>query len=166
MDFFYRPNPWYAGQFIRKIIPKIPISPLVAPFFTVVLNRLNSLLMTVLVRNVDETFLNSEITLPINKNGDLDINFMASFIMELERGNIEELEAYLLATGLNNYELTEDEKSILIILKKLSGENLKSSRYLKELRLKNYLSKQRSYQNKKLEIICFLVSHQVLIIKA
>ena len=23
MDFFYRQNPWYAGQFVRKIIPKI-----------------------------------------------------------------------------------------------------------------------------------------------
>lgn len=110
MDFFYRKNPWYAGQFVRKVIPKVFIPPLVAPFLTTVLNRLTPLLMTVLVRNVDETFLNSKIVLPINGNGDVNFDFMARFITELEAGHIEELEAYLLASGLNDYVLTQEEQ--------------------------------------------------------
>ena len=40
MDFFYRQNPWYAGQFVRKIIPKIEITPFAIPFLTAALNKL------------------------------------------------------------------------------------------------------------------------------
>ena len=32
MDFFYRSKPWYAGQFVRKIAPKIEIPEEVAPY--------------------------------------------------------------------------------------------------------------------------------------
>lgn len=113
MDFFYRPNSWYAGQFVRKVIPKIDIPPLVIPFFTSALNKLKPLLMSVLVRNVDRTFLNSELTLPIKKNGDIDFDFMNSFIAELETERIADLETYLMATGLKNYQLTGGEKKAI-----------------------------------------------------
>ncbi|MCM1235814.1 MAG: restriction endonuclease subunit S, partial [Ruminococcus flavefaciens] len=39
MDFFYRKNEWYAGQFVRKIIPKVDLPPRTIPFFTAVLNK-------------------------------------------------------------------------------------------------------------------------------
>lgn len=42
-------------------------------------------------------------------------DFMESFIKELELERIKELEAYLQATGLNNYELTDKEKQALDI---------------------------------------------------
>jgi Type I restriction modification DNA specificity domain len=113
MDFFYRQNPWYAGQFVRKVIPKIDINPLTIPFFTSALNKLKPLLMSVLVRNVDKTFLKSELTLPVKKNGDIDFDFMDSFIEELETERIAKLEAYLLVTGLKDYELTEDEQKTI-----------------------------------------------------
>jgi hypothetical protein len=64
MDFFYRPKPWYAGQFVRKITPKIEISEKSKLFFTVILNQQKSKLLSVLVRYVDETFKNTEISLP------------------------------------------------------------------------------------------------------
>ena len=38
MDFFYRYKPWYAGQFIRKIIPKVSIPENTVPFFSTILN--------------------------------------------------------------------------------------------------------------------------------
>lgn len=88
MDFFYRQNSWYAGQFVRKIIPKIDINPLTIPFFTSALNKLKPLLLSVLVRNVDRTFLNSELTLPVKKNGDIDFEFMESIIEGLETERI------------------------------------------------------------------------------
>lgn len=113
MDFFYRQNPWYAGQFVRKVIPKVDITPLIAPFFTSALNKLKPPLLSVLVRNVDKTFLSSELTLPVNKNGDVDFDFMTSFIAELEADRISELEAYLLATGLKDYELTVEEQKAI-----------------------------------------------------
>ena len=33
MDFFYRNRPWYAGQFVRKIVPKIAIPDNAKLFF-------------------------------------------------------------------------------------------------------------------------------------
>ena len=31
MDFFYREKPWYAGQFVRKIVPKIELNKISKP---------------------------------------------------------------------------------------------------------------------------------------
>lgn len=113
MDFFYRYKPWYAGQFVRKIIPKINIKPLVIPFLTSALNKLKPTLLNVLVRNVDNAFLNSKITLPILKNEKIDFDFMERFVAEIEAERINKLDAYLLENGLRDYKLTKDEKQAL-----------------------------------------------------
>ena len=68
MDFFYRKNPWYAGQFVRKIVPKIDLDENAILFFTTVLNMQKQKLLNVLVRDVDSTFLSTNIQLP-TKNG-------------------------------------------------------------------------------------------------
>lgn len=44
---------------------------------------------------------------------DIDWQYMRDYIKELERDYIKELDAYLQATGLNNYELTEEDKKVL-----------------------------------------------------
>lgn len=47
------------------------------------------------------------------KNGEIDFDFMESFIAELEAQRIAELQAYLTVTGLKDYELTlEEQKAI------------------------------------------------------
>ncbi|MDK2801754.1 MAG: restriction endonuclease subunit S [Oscillospiraceae bacterium] len=53
-----------------------------------------------------------KIQLP-TKNGEIDFDFMESFIAELEAGRIAELEAYLLTTGLKDYTLTQQEQQAL-----------------------------------------------------
>lgn len=121
MDFFYRNKPWYAGQFVRKIIPKIEIPQNATLYFTTVLNKLKPILLSVLVRNVDETFLNTTINLPINAKNKIDFEFMESFIAELEAERVAELEAervaelsaYLTVSGLDNYELSSEEENAL-----------------------------------------------------
>ncbi|WP_336637302.1 restriction endonuclease subunit S [Lysinibacillus fusiformis] len=63
---------------------------------------------------------NFKIQLPI-KNGQIDFEFMEAFIAELEAESIvelekecvAELEAYLLATDLDDYELTAEEQQVL-----------------------------------------------------
>lgn len=52
------------------------------------------------------------ISLPTN-NGKIDFDFMESFIAELEAERIADLEAHLLATGLKDYTLTDEEKQVL-----------------------------------------------------
>ncbi len=113
MDFFYRNKPWYAGQFVRKIVPKIHIPQRAILFFQTILNMQKSVLLQVLVRNVDETFRNINVQLPQTNNGDINFTFIEEFLRELERARLRELEAYLKATGLDNYELTEADKDAL-----------------------------------------------------
>ena len=104
MDFFYRRKQWYAGQFVRKIIPKIKLSENSVLFFTALLNKLKKRLLSVLVRDVDNMFLTSVVNLPI-KNNKIDFAFIDKFIAELE--------AYLSVTGFNDYELTDEEQKAL-----------------------------------------------------
>ena len=53
-------------------------------------------------------------TSPYSDNGFIpDWQYMQERIAELEQERIAELEHYLVASGLNDYELTEDDKSIL-----------------------------------------------------
>ena len=112
MDFFYREKPWYAGQFVRKIVPKIELNKSSILFFTVIFNKQKQNLLSGLVRDVDKAFLTAKIQLPI-QNGEIDFAFMESFIAELEAERIAELEAYLKVTGLSDYILTEEERAVL-----------------------------------------------------
>lgn len=113
MDFFYRRKPWYAGQFIRKIIPKFEITEGSVLFFTTLLNMQKPKLLSVLVRDVDKTFLNIVIRIPVLENGKIDFDFISSFIAELEAERIKELEAYLAVAGLKDYDLNEKEELAL-----------------------------------------------------
>ena len=113
MDFFYRRKPWYAGQFLRKIVPNISIPEKAVPFFSTILNKQKPILLSVLVRSVDEAFKNISIKLPETADGKIDFDFMESFIAELEAERVAELSAYLTVSGLDNYELSSDEENAL-----------------------------------------------------
>jgi len=113
MDFFYRKKPWYAGQFVRKIIPKIEITESSILFFSTLLNKQKPRLLSVLVRDVDKVFLSTKIYLPTNDNGQIDFDFMESFIAELEAQRIAELSAYLKVSGFDNCELSTEELKAL-----------------------------------------------------
>lgn len=112
MDFFYRKRKWYAGQFVRKITPKIKISKRSVPFFSTVLNQTKSILLSVLVRNVNNTFKQLKVYLP-TKTGKIDFDFMEKFMAELEVTSIEDLKSYLSTPELQNYNLTEEEKHVV-----------------------------------------------------
>lgn len=152
MDFFYRRKKWYAGQFVRKIIPKFDLTESSILFFSTILNQQKKVLLSVLVRNVDETFNNLQIQLPLKEKSldfsnpcdnikNIDFDFMESFIRELEEERIRELNAYLLATGLKDYTLTPKEENALEAFKTVQwGEfefkqifnNIKQGRRLKK----------------------------------
>lgn len=53
-----------------------------------------------------------KVGMPTN-NGEIDFDFMENFVAELEARRVAELEAYLLATGLKDYALTEEERNAL-----------------------------------------------------
>ena len=51
--------------------------------------------------------------LPVTDDGAIDFDFMESFIAELEAERVAELSAYLTVSGLDNYELSSEEESVL-----------------------------------------------------
>jgi hypothetical protein len=116
MDFFYRPKHWYAGQFVRKIIPRIKLTKKSIFYFTTLLNKQKHNLLSVLVRDVDKTFINTIVDLPTN-NGQIDFDFIDSFITEIEAIDNRKLQNYLSATGLKDFTLTSEEKQVLIDFK-------------------------------------------------
>lgn len=98
--FCYRSKPWYAGQFVRKIAPKIEIPEEVAPYFTAILNQKKNQLLQVLVRDVDSTFKKCTVRLPINDEGRIDFELIKSFITTLERERLKNISDYLKSSGL------------------------------------------------------------------
>ncbi|PMG44104.1 restriction endonuclease [Vibrio lentus] len=56
---------------------------------------------------------NTTISLPIEDNGDVNFDLMSRFITELEAELVAELEAYLSITGLDDYQLTPEERNLL-----------------------------------------------------
>ena len=78
-----------------------------------------------------------KIQLPI-KNGEIDFDFMESFIEELEAERIAELDAYLLATGLKNYTLTAEEQQVLDDFEKVEWASFKIGDLFEKLNLKNH----------------------------
>ncbi|EJB79528.1 type IIS restriction enzyme protein [Helicobacter pylori Hp H-6] len=104
MDFFYRKKSWYAGQFMRKITPKTEIKNKInshtAHYFTTLLNTLKRPLLSVLVRDIDKTFREQKIQLPLKPTAktqtlnDIDFNFMHTFINALMKQTIQGVAQY------------------------------------------------------------------------
>lgn len=56
---------------------------------------------------------NQSIYLPQTSTGEIDFAFMENFVHGLEESRIRELKAYLKATGLTDYTLTDSDKNVL-----------------------------------------------------
>jgi hypothetical protein len=113
MDFFYRERPWYAGQFVRKIVPKFTPSKKASTYFTVLLNKLKHKLLTVLVRDVDKTFLNMSLLLPV-KDSQICFDYMEAFINKIiEIEHFIKVEDYLTENNIKDTNLTISEKKAL-----------------------------------------------------
>ncbi|MBP3458868.1 MAG: restriction endonuclease subunit S [Lachnospiraceae bacterium] len=112
MDFFYRNREWYAGQFVRKIVPKINIPNQAIPFFTTVLNQQKPLLLSVLVRNVDDTFENIKVKLP-TKDGEIDFDSMQELMSELKKYHIANVEDHLRENKLYDYKFSDNEREFI-----------------------------------------------------
>lgn len=84
MDFFYRKKDWYAGQFIRKVVPKFSLNGFTILYFSVIFNKQKKNLLTGLVRDVDDTFLNTKIHLP-SLNNQLNFELIETFITAIQK---------------------------------------------------------------------------------
>ena len=110
MQFFYMEKDFYAGQFTKTIFPRFErFNSLLAQYFIALMNKNQKIFQGSLVRDFEKLFYATEVDLPLDKNGEISFDFMEKYIKALEAERLEELEAYLLATGLKDYHLTEKE---------------------------------------------------------
>ena len=106
--FFYMEHDFYAGQFTKTCYPRFQkFNEKIATYFISLLNCYSDKLKGVLVRDFESTFYSIVIDLP-TYHDEIAFDYMESYIRELEQERIRELDAYLKATGLNDYELTLD----------------------------------------------------------
>ncbi|WQZ22735.1 restriction endonuclease subunit S [Helicobacter pylori] len=122
MDFFYRKKSWYAGQFMRKITPKTEIENKIdlriAHYFTTLLNALKRPLLSVLVRDIDKTFREQKIQLPLKPTAktqtldDIDFNFMRTLINALMKQTIQGVAQYCSAKIQATKEIISQETPV------------------------------------------------------
>ena len=110
---FYQENDFIGYSHIQHLVPKF------TPFNKAIASVIISACRVSTSKQYDygnkfnrDAMNKTKIQLPIKK-GQIDFEFMESFITELEAQRISELEAHLLATGLKDYILTSEEKKVL-----------------------------------------------------
>jgi len=109
---FYRNYCYSADDNILVLFDKKSIQPKAKLFIVNLINRIISCKFSYGKQYRMGSFNQTKIQLPV-KNKKIDFEFMESFITELESEQISKLEAYLLASGLKDYILTNEEQNIL-----------------------------------------------------
>lgn len=111
---FYQEKPYFTGDKIKILKPKFAqLNKITAHFFISTMTKsFSSFSWGSSSFNV-EIIKKQKVTLPVDQNNQIDFAFMESFVAELEVQRVAELEAYLNATGLTDYTLTEDEQKAL-----------------------------------------------------
>ena len=125
---YYQELPYFTGDKIKIIKAKDKrFSKRNAQFFLSTMTKSFSLFSWGASSFSVKVIESQKITLPI-KNGEIDFEFMDSFMTKLEAERMAKLEAYLVATGLKNYHLTVKEQQALDDFDKIKWEtfNLES----------------------------------------
>ena len=118
---FYQKENFSASDHVEILRPKFEISENIALYFVTMLNRMARVLDYSYGKKRSQRALKVETILLPTLGGEINFSFMEKFIEELERERAEELEreraeeldAYLAATGLKDYKLTDKEKQVL-----------------------------------------------------
>lgn len=120
---YYQENDFIGYSHIQHLVPKFE------PFNRAIASVLISACRVSTSKKYDygnkfnrEAMNKTIIQLPV-KNGKLDFSFMEKFIAELEAEHLAELEAYLLATGLKDYILNDEEKRVLEHFKSMQWQS-------------------------------------------
>ena len=120
---FYQSEPYFTGNRVKILKLKDENFKLTEEVALYLITAMKKVLvgLTWGTSKNEVNFENRTICLPVTSSGEIDWQYMQERIAELEQERIAELEQeriaelehYLVASGLNDYELTEDDKSIL-----------------------------------------------------
>ncbi len=111
---FYQEKPYFTGDKIKILKPKVKqFNKENSQFFiSTMIKAFSSFSWGSSSFNVS-ILKDQLLTLPLSGSREIDFDFMGRVISELEAGPIVELEAYLSATGLKDYQLTPEEQKVL-----------------------------------------------------
>ena len=113
---FYQEKPYFTGDKIKIVKSKDKrFNKNNAQFFILSMNKSFSSFTWGSSSYSVQIIQNQKIQLP-TKKGKIDYEFMESFLAELEAQRIAELEAFLLASGLKDYDLTNEFRITPIML--------------------------------------------------
>lgn len=113
---YYQPDPYFTGDKIQ--ILKLnddygKLTPEIALYLISAIKKVFGIYSWGQQSFAVDKIANTKIKLPIKSNESPDWQYMNERISELEHERISELEHYLQVTGLNDYHLSEEDKSIL-----------------------------------------------------
>ena len=103
MRFHYMEQDFYAGQFTKTAFPLFnQFNKRIALFFIILLGKLQKQYQSILIRDFEEAFYETELALPITKTGEINFEYMELFISVQQKLAIKnvvkwkdkELEAY------------------------------------------------------------------------
>ncbi|QKF70194.1 restriction endonuclease subunit S [Campylobacter hyointestinalis] len=109
------PQPQETGVLYNAYLikSKFDISKNLLFFFATTIQKSIKLKFSYELKASWERVKNENIKLPITQNGEIDFDFMESFIAELEAERVRELESYLKASDLSDTTLSSDEYNAL-----------------------------------------------------
>lgn len=113
-EVFYQDEPFWASDDVNVLYPKFEMTVQVALFLISVIKKLRDK-YSYNQKWVKEALENDEILLPVTTVEQPDWDYMQERIAELEQERIAELEQYLVATGLNDYTLTDEDLKTLFL---------------------------------------------------
>lgn len=114
---FYRDYKFKADDNILVFDSEV-ISKEAKLFITTLINKVTSGLYSYGRQYRMKSFDDTTIKLPVKETEEIDWEYMEKYIAELEQERITELEQYLIAAGLNDYELTNEDKEVLEMYRK------------------------------------------------
>lgn len=120
---FYQPDAYFTGDKIKvMVLRNHELNDKLAQYFITVITKAFSTFAWGQSSFNEKILKATKIVLPVAESSDpahvytpddIDWEYMRERIAELERERIAELDAYLKATGLDDYELTAEDKYIL-----------------------------------------------------
>ncbi len=118
---FYQDQPYFTGDKIKVMeFLRSELNPIIACYLLAVMNRAFSTFQWG-QSSFNENILRSVcVALPTSFNGEIDFDYMESYIHELQNESIIKLNDYLKSNGLEKTELTQEEKDAVLQLR--SGE--------------------------------------------
>lgn len=120
---FYQPDAYFTGDKIKvMVLRNHELNDELAQYFITVITKAFSTFAWGQSSFNEKILKDTKIVLPVIESpdhdheytvDDIDFEYMQERIAELEQERIAELDAYLVASGLDDYELTDEDKEIL-----------------------------------------------------